>query len=139
MRFEQLFSLFQTVKVLDFMGLSYNNLYDGDALSSGARRYLFKENTNVFAYYIIKNVLLYNNVDFLSWCREHNQNMMAFNKTHSNLEGFLRFIKSHYRNPRYIADINKMTTFLGRLQQKGTRSNNNLLTSTMRMSVCETD
>ena len=139
MRFEQLFSLFQSVKVLDFMGLTYNNLYDADALSSGARRYLFKEDTNVFAYYIIKNILLYNNLDFLSWCRRHNQNILAFNKTHSNLEGFLQFIVSHYRNPKYIDDIKNMAAFLEKIQGKRAYPNHGLLTSTMRMSVCETD
>ena len=64
-RFEQIFSLFQMIKILDFMGLTYRNLYDNDNISNSIRRYLFKEKTNVFAYYIIKNVLLYNNAEFL--------------------------------------------------------------------------
>ena len=70
MRFEQIFSLFQMVKILDFMGLTYPNLYNTDSISNGVRRYLFKEKTNVFACYIIKNLLLYNNTDFMMWCKK---------------------------------------------------------------------
>ena len=136
-RFEQIFSLFQMIKILDFMGLTYRNLYDNDTISNSIRRYLFKEKTNVFAYYIIKNVLLYNNDGFLIWCKKHNNNLLTFNKTNNNLDAFIEFIMSTYKNPQFLKDIEKMHAFLKK--QKGNRAEPkyNKLTKTMRMSLCE--
>ena len=136
-RFEQIFSLFQMIKILDFMGLTYRNLYDNDNISNSIRRYLFKEKTNVFAYYIIKNVLLYNNAEFLVWCKKHNNNLLSFNKTNHNLDAFIEFIISTYKNPQFLRDIEKTHVFLKK--QKGNRAEPkyNKLTKTMRMSVCE--
>ena len=136
-RFEQIFSLFQMIKILDFMGLTYRNLYDNDNISNSIRRYLFKEKTNVFAYYIIKNVLLYNNAGFLLWCKKHNNNLLTFNKTNNNLDAFIEFIMSTYKNPHFLKDIEKMHAFLKK--QKGNRAEPkyNKLTKTMRMSLCE--
>tara|TARA_B110000037_G_scaffold197324_1_gene235346 strand:- start:95 stop:1315 length:1221 start_codon:yes stop_codon:yes gene_type:complete len=136
-RFEQIFSLFQMIKILDFMGLTYKNLYNNDNISNSIRRYLFKEKTNVFAYYIIKNVLLYNNADFLDWCKKHNNNLLSFNKTNHNLDSFMQFIISTYKNPQFLRDIEKMHVFLKK--QKGNKSEPkyNKLTKTMRMSLCE--
>ena len=136
-RFEQIFSLFQMIKILDFMGLTYKNLYNNDNISNSIRRYLFKEKTNVFAYYIIKSVLLYNNADFLVWCKKHNNNLLSFNKTNHNLDAFMQFIISTYKNPQFLRDIEKMHVFLKK--QKGNRSEPkyNKLTKTMRMSICE--
>jgi len=136
-RFEQIFSLFQMVKILDFMGLTYTNLYNNDTISNGIRRYLFKEKTNVFAYYIIKNVLLYNNDDFLIWCKKHNNNLLTFNKTNHNLEAFIQFIVSKYKNPRFLKDIEKMHAFLKKQKRNRTEPKYNKLTKTMRMSLCE--
>ena len=137
MRFEQIFSLFQMIKILDFMGLTYKNLYNNDNISNSIRRYLFKEKTNVFAYYIIKSVLLYNNADFLVWCKKHNNNLLSFNKTNHNLDSFMQFIISTYKNPQFLRDIEKMHVFLKK--QKGNKSEPkyNKLTKTMRMSLCE--
>jgi hypothetical protein len=137
MRFEQIFSLFQMIKILDFMGLTYKNLYNNDNISNSIRRYLFKEKTNVFAYYIIKNVLLYNNADFLDWCKKHNNNLLSFNKTNHNLDAFIEFIISTYKNPQFLRDIEKAHVFLKK--QKGNRAEPkyNKLTKTMRMSLCE--
>ena len=136
-RFEQIFSLFQMIKILDFMGLTYRNLYDNDNISNSIRCYLFKEKTNVFAYYIIKNVLLYNNTKFLIWCKKHNNNLLSFNKTNHNLDAFMQFIISTYKNPQFLRDIEKMHVFLKK--QKGNRAEPkyNKLTKTMRMSLCE--
>ena len=39
-----------------------------------------KENYNVFAYYVIKTILIHNFQDFLSWCQTHNTSLLQFNK-----------------------------------------------------------
>jgi len=137
MRFEQIFSLFQMVKILDFMGLNYKNLFSNDSVSNGIRRYLFKEKTNVFAYYIIKNLLLYFNVDFLIWCKQHNNDLLTFNKNTATLDSFINFINEKHNNANLLKDIDKMHRFLKK--QKGNRAEpkHNKLTKTMRMSLCE--
>lgn len=137
MQFEQIFSLFQMVKILDFMGISYPNLYNSDDASNSIRRYLFKEKTNVFAYYIIKNILLYNNIDFLIWCKNHNNNVISFNKTSNNLEYFWQFILSSYNNENFLQDIKMMESILKKIKGNYSKPNHNILTKTMRMSVCE--
>uniref|UniRef100_A0A6C0C3Q7 Uncharacterized protein n=1 Tax=viral metagenome TaxID=1070528 RepID=A0A6C0C3Q7_9ZZZZ len=129
-RFEQVFSLFQMTKILDFMGLDYTHLYNNDSIS--IRQYLFKEKTNVFAYYIIKTILLYNNTEFLLWCKKHNDNLITFKKTTDNLDSFMKFIVSKYKNPQFLNDIKKMHGFLKKQQLM-----QNQLTKTMRMSICE--
>ena len=137
MQFEQIFSLFQMVKTLDFMGIEYTNLYNTDDASNSIRRYLFKEKTNVFAYYIVKNILLYNNVEFLIWCKNHNNNIVSFNKTSNNLEHFWQFIISLYNKPGFLKDIENMESVLKNIKGKCSCPNHNTLTKTMRMSLCE--
>ena len=44
-QFEKIFSLFQCVKILHYMGLQYDNLYKSNALSVGLRNLLYKEKT----------------------------------------------------------------------------------------------
>jgi len=138
-RFEQVFSLFQMIKILDFMGLDYTNLYNNDSISTSIRRYLFKEETNVFAYYIIKNILLYNNADFLVWCKKHNNNLLTFNKNKQTLDSFIAFIISKYQNLQFLKDIKKMHMFLKTQQGSRAEPKHNTLTKTMRMSICEMD
>lgn len=136
-RFEQIFSLFQMIKILDFMGLKYPNLYSNDKVSLGVRRYLFKEKTNVFAYYIIKTLLLYKNIDFLSWCKEHNNNIMTFNKSPGTLLSFLKFIEMNHNNGGFLNDVVKMNAFLKKMKGTFSKPKDSFLTKTMRMSVCE--
>ena len=52
-RMETIFSLFQAVKILNYMSLVYENLYKDDEISKNFRNILYKEETNVFAYYIL--------------------------------------------------------------------------------------
>ena len=56
---ERMFSLFQMIKMLHFMGLRYQNLYKVDAVSSSFRKILYKEDTNVLSYYVIKTITRY--------------------------------------------------------------------------------
>jgi hypothetical protein len=137
MRFEKMFALFQLVKILDFMGLKYPNLYSCDKISLTARRYLFKEKTNVFAYYIIKTLLLYNNVDFLLWCKKNNNNFICFNKSPRMLNIFLDFIKNIHNDTYFLNDISRMGGFLSKMKGSHSKPKHNLLTKTMRMSLCE--
>jgi hypothetical protein len=133
-QFERIFSLFQLVKILNFMGLSYKHLYEKNEISDVARKYLYKERTNVFSYYIAKNILLYNYGLFLQWCDKNNINTLRFDKYDNNLNKFFHFIQSNYKDERFIEDYNNMRVFAVRNKKK---EECKPLFETLRMTICE--
>ena len=135
--YERIFSLYQCIKILDFMGLSYDNLYGNDTISNSIRKYLYKEKTNVFSYYILKLIFLYNYNFFLQWCKKNNVNLVRFFSTSTNIDSLMRFISINYKNTPFLLDLNKMKE-----QYKIERHNNsnfkvNMLNKTTRMTICE--
>ena len=131
--FEQMFSLFQCVKILQFMGIYYKTLYETDELSVKARKFLYKERSNIFAYYILKMVLIMNIDNFLSWCMSNNANIINFTKTNSHLHLFYDFIKNHYNSPRLLNSIEKMYN----VTKDNKKNNHNIINKTLRMTVIE--
>lgn len=134
--FERSFSLFQMVKVLDFMGLSYTDLYSKTNASKLARQQLYIENTNVLAYYVIKAIILNNYSDFLSWCDINNQSLLVFNKTSKSQRDFCEFILNNYKSQRMIFNVIETERMYDYLVNKKV-TNLNYLLSSLRMSVCE--
>jgi hypothetical protein len=65
MNMEISYSFFQTVKVLQYMGLNYNTLHQNGDEHQVLRDTLYKEKTSVLAYYVITLVLMANYQDFL--------------------------------------------------------------------------
>jgi len=133
-QFEQIFSLFQCAKVLDFMGLQYTHLYGQDTISKSIQKYLYKEHSNVFAYYIIKTLLLYYYNDFMEWCKKNNLHILSFHKSRANLDRFYVFIKDHYQKQPFILDIDRA---LKKLVHHKKHADRPLLVTTMRMSITE--
>jgi hypothetical protein len=103
-KIERSFSLYQLNKILTFIGIDYTSLYKMDKISI-AQRYLYKENTNVFAYYIISALFLSNYTGFLSWCNIHNNIIFKFNPTENNLDAFYKEILNLYKNPCFLSNI----------------------------------
>jgi hypothetical protein len=135
--FEQFFSLFQCVKVLDFMGLSYHNLHGKDNLSERARKYLYKEETNIFAYYVIKCILLYNFIPFINWCKSNNDNILSFYRSKDNLMRFYRFIMLHYRSKQFNAELDRVQKVLKLHKSNVADNDNKIIAKTMRMTIIE--
>ena len=135
LRFEQIFSILQCVKVLDFMGMHYTHLYDTDSISQSIRKYLFKEKSNVFAYYVVKTILLYYNGAFMHWCWRNNTNLLAFNNNAAHTALFLSFIRRHYKKEKFLEDIVKGQRFLKTMKKEGGHSD---FSRTLRMTLCET-
>jgi hypothetical protein len=94
------FNMIQLVKILNYMGIKYEDLYTGNAKNT------YKEKTNVLAYYILKLILLYHYNDFLNWCIENNKNIIKFDERNQNL--FCDFIKKNYKNRNMIIEINNI-------------------------------
>jgi hypothetical protein len=133
------------VKALDFMGLKYNDLYHKARASEVMRSTLYKENTNVLAYYVIKTIMLNNYQSFLSWCKTNNLSLLQFKKTASNQSEFCRFIEKNYKTKSMLENVGKMETFYYNIKDKSLTSNtgsskndiHNFIFNNMRMSICE--
>jgi hypothetical protein len=109
------------------MDITYEDIYNGSAMD------IYKEDTNVLAYYIIKMILIYNYKDFLYWCKKNNNNLLYFKKTEQNKYSFLNFIKKKYKNKEMLKDINNMKYFIDNLNIK-----NNFILYNLRMTLLET-
>jgi len=133
--FERTYSLFQLVKTLDFMGLQYKDLYSNTKQSIILRENLYKENTHVLSYYIIKTVLINNYQGFLSWCKLNNLSLLDFKKTIGNQKQFCKFIEKNYKIPSLLNGIHEANIFLSKIKKK--KGNNKFILSNMRMSICE--
>ena len=77
LNFERIYSFFQMVKVLDFMNIEYPFLIAKTTHADSLRRSLYKEQTNVLAYYILTMILINNYEDFLLWCKMNNDNFLS--------------------------------------------------------------
>ena len=134
--FERTYSIFQMVKVLNFMGLTYTDLYSVD--NEVLRNTLYKEKTNVLSYYVIKCILMNNYQSFFKWCNTHNLTLIQFKKTPANLNSFCEFIKIHYSKKQMLTEIEMMEKVLYNLNnQKSKKKEIKFLLNNMKMSICE--
>jgi hypothetical protein len=141
--FERSYNLFQLVKILDFMGLKYEDLYLNNVQSETLRKTLYKEKTNVLSYFVIKTILLNNYSDFLLWCEKNNLSLIAFKKTITNQKKFCQFIERNYNTNMMIENIYKSELFfqyLKKVKNNKMKMKNHLvdkLLNNLRMTICE--
>jgi hypothetical protein len=135
--FERTFSFFQLVKTLDFMGLTYKDLYSETERSRMLRENLYKEKTNVLSYYIIKTVLINNYQGFLSWCKSNNLSLLQFKKTIKNQSEFCKFIENNYKSSSMLNGVAETKKFLNDIRKKSKKMNLSYILSNLRMSICE--
>ena len=133
--YERIFSFFQMVKILNFMGLTYNNLYKKDNLY---KKTLYKENSNVLSYYIITLIMINNYNNFLLWCNTNNSELLQFKKTAKNLEKYCKFIETNYKSKSIINGV-ECTTKLLNVTRLGSKKNKDLnyIINNLRMTLCE--
>ena len=138
LNFERNYNFFQLVKILDFMGLSYEDLYLNNLKSETMRKTLYKEKTNVLAYYVIKTILLNDYPSFLLWCERNNLSLISFKKTSINQQKFCEYIEKKYKTNTMIENIHNSEAFLQYLKDsKSNIKNKKLLLSNLRMTICE--
>jgi hypothetical protein len=107
-------------------------LYKKDELSMVSRK-LYKENTNVFPYYILKMVLIYHKEDFMLWCQRNNEiNVLNYDKTPQAFNSLFLFIKSKMDASDMLDDLNTI-----RIMFRREKNSNNceILLKTTRMSL----
>jgi hypothetical protein len=128
---EQVFSIFQMVKVLRHYGLQYEDLINKTENAHYLRSTKYKETTNAFSYYILKTVCLYNVEEFLQFCIENNGESLQFGAKRENIQAVIRnycnFIETHYKTHAFLEDIREVEQW-----EKGAPP---LVAKTMRMSL----
>lgn len=136
--FERIFAFFQMVKVLDFMSLTYKDLYKKTNISENMRNTLYKEDTNVLSYYVITLILINNYQDFLPWCNINNIEILNFKKTTKNLDEFCKFIEKKYKTKNMLEGIG-CTEHLLYLVKKTPKKHKDLqyVLNNLRMTICE--
>jgi len=135
--FERTYSFFQLVKTLRFMGLTYKDLYSKNINSKIMRDTLYKENTNVLSYYVIKTILLNNYQGFLFWCKKNNLSLLQFKKTLANQDEFCKFIEKNYKTSSMLESIDISQKFLNNLYSKNKKLYDKYVLTNLRMSICE--
>ena len=135
--FERTYSFFQLVKILDFMSLTYKDLYSETDRSRINRENLYKEKTNVLSYYIIKTVMINNYQGFLSWCKTNNFSLLQFKKTIKNQSEFCKFIENNYKSSSMLNGVSETKSFLNDMYKKSKKMNLTNVLSNLRMSICE--
>jgi hypothetical protein len=127
------------VKVLDFMGIEYKDFYLSKKKNIISRENLYKENTSVLSYYIIKCILMNNYQGFLSWCKTNNLSLLQFKKTNSNQMQYCKFIENNYRTKSMLENVRETEFYF--YKNKYNKNNNNknsqYILSNLRMSICE--
>ena len=140
---ERLFSLFQCNKILKFLGISYQNLYETDNGSHIARENLYKETTNVFAYYIVTAFLLDNYVNVINWCNKNNSSCFKFNNSQRNLDLFYNLIENSYKRNEFLKNLMCVSNYASKLNKKTNKNNKlannqiNNIFKTTRMTIME--
>lgn len=135
--FERMFAFFQMVKVLNFMDMTYKNLYEKSIQSENIRKTMYKEDTNVLSYYIITLILFNNYQDFLSWCNTNNTSLLQFKKTNINLDNLCMFIKSKYKTKSMIDGIDCTEKLLSTVNKSSKKKSVSYLIKNLRMTICE--
>jgi len=136
-QFERIFSLFQLVKILDYMGLRYKDLVSDRVCSKSLKNVLYKEDTNVLCYYIIKSVLLYDYDKFLFWCEKYNISSIRFHKNQLNLRRFGKYFEDTYKKRGLTHIIEDMEIKYRKIRGKYKNTNKDMINLTTRMTICQ--
>ena len=115
---ESVFSLYQCIKILDFMGVNYQHLVSDSEHSRNMMRSFYRENTHVFAYYVLTSILLNNRDDFLSWCVKNNGSGLNMFKVKVTQAEFAALIASCYKKTDLLQKIVETETKVARDYQK---------------------
>lgn len=90
---ERMYATVQCRKVLAHMGLVYDSLVGESDTNAVLRANLYKEDSNVLAYYIITAALLSDYPRFISWCRTNNTTLLRFRETDANWSSFAQMVE----------------------------------------------
>jgi hypothetical protein len=75
------------------MNLNYKLVTTNNQTAITACKHLYKEETAVFAYYVITGLLVNNYIEFMNWCLSNNTSFLLFHKTPTNISRYIELIK----------------------------------------------
>jgi len=111
---ERKHSLCKAHAILHHYGLSYRDIIGGGGVGGGGNMRSYKENTPVFAYFIIKSCWIYHIDQFINWCAEQNGGSIQFRLLSNKIQSFCRFYQSLYDKPDYVSAMDMKTLCAGR-------------------------
>lgn len=115
---ERKFSLFQSAKILHHFGITYSDILNGSAKEK------YKEDTEIFCYFILKTLLLYNCNDFIEWLHNHEKPIP------NKIDKFIQdLIIPRYNEIQFIKTINSF--------QEYAQLSKTFIGSTLRMTALE--
>jgi len=90
----------QCGKILQYMDLTHDNIATPTPNNRALVAEKYRENTNVFAYYVLTCILLHSAEDFMTWCYKNNPyrrikprpNVLQFRTLPSNFNGFMELL-----------------------------------------------
>ena len=135
-----LFHTYQTVKVLDIMNLKYSEITVLTDENMAVCRKRYKEETNVYAYYILGGILSAYALPFVCWCCDNNKarghvrdgiQAIRFSRSNENLNRFVDFICRAARDPVLLNMISFIETSS---PSSRTTKTSSVLKKTMRMT-----
>jgi hypothetical protein len=109
------FSLFQVIKVLRFMDLTYIDLVNRRNIER------YREETNVFSYFVLNLCLMTHYNLFIECCKKNSHNILNFNEEKINY--LVHFIKTWYKNPKLLENIQKMEEIFVKTKNKNLLKN----------------
>jgi hypothetical protein len=128
---EKFFSLKQCNAILDYMGITYNDLHSSDLKSSLLRSTMYKENTSVFSYYILTSILLNDFQGFMTWCtfntvynkdhRKSKYNCYCIQFNSSSLREFGDYIADIYDSEDYLHNLSCVRKYESKKDKPNTR------------------
>jgi hypothetical protein len=137
MTLEQTYSIFQMIKVLKFMGLTYNDLYSLEPEDKLLRDRKYREKTNTLSYYIISSIIMNSYQDFFELCIDNNINILQFDKTIESQSNLCKFIEKHYKTDSMLSIVKCITELLNMFENKKQDTRVTYLIRNMRKSICE--
>jgi hypothetical protein len=121
---ERKFSLFQSAKILKHFGITYRSFFEKTKEAEQMRK-KYKEETEIFCYFILKTLLMYNCNDFIEWMHDHQKPVP------NKVDKFIKdLIIPRYNEIQFIKAIDKIN--------ENMNENMNLTNSTtLRMTALE--
>lgn len=128
---------FQLVKTLNHMKLRYTDLFTNSSSLQSKSKLLYKEKTNVLAYYILKTILMNNYQSFLHWSKTTNPSLLHFKKTIVAQKEMCLHIYHNYKTSSMLNEVAYAEQFFKRVyNHPRSRKINDILTN-LRMTICE--
>jgi O-glycosyl hydrolase len=133
MNLERTHCFLQVIKILEYKGLTYTDLYN----KRTDKKEMYYENTSVLSYYILNAVILNDFENFFMWCIKNNKNILQFDNTEKKQIEFCKFIENNYKTKLLLDRINCISGLLLEFKNNNTSSSIQELLQNMRKSLCE--